>query len=130
MTSQENAALVRQGYDAFNAGDIGTLTGILREDVSFYQPGDAEPAGDYRGRDAVLGFFGKLAERSNGTFRAEIEQLWTSDRHAIVVHHATGTRDGAELGTRTAMTLELVDGKVASFVAVQSDQNAWDAFFS
>jgi uncharacterized protein len=130
MTSQENAELIERGYDAFNAGDLATLTELFREDVSLYQPGTAAVGGDYRGRDAVFGFFGRLAEASGGTFRAEVEKLYTSDRHAVAIHHATATRNGAALDTRTALVFELANGKVVSMSAVQTDQDAWDAFFS
>lgn len=130
MTRQDNAELIRRVYEAFNAGDLATLTEIFREDVSLYQPGTAAVGGEYRGRDAVFGFFGRLAEASGGTFRAEVEQLHTSDRNAVVIHHATASRNGAVLDTRTALVFELADGKVVSMSAVQTDQDAWDAFFS
>ena len=129
MTAEQNAALVRRGYEAFNAGDLATLTELLSEDVTFYQPGASSVSGEYRGRDAVLGFFGQLHERSGGTFRVDVEKLYASDRQAVVIHHATGRRNGAALDTRTALVFELDGGKVTAFNAVQEDQAAWDAFF-
>jgi len=130
MTYEENAAVVRKGYEAFNAGDGPALAALLREDVTFYQPGASVVAGDYRGRDAVLGFFASLAEHSAGTFQATIEELYASDREAIVVHRATGRVDGRELVTRTAMVIGLDGGRVASFSVAQEDQEAFDAFFA
>src|SRR3954463_6676914 len=101
MTAEQNATLVRRGYEAFNSGDLATLAELVREDVVFYQPGSSEVAGEHRGRHEVFGYCGRLAQHSEGTFRAEIEELYASDRHAVVVHHATGRRNGSALDTRT-----------------------------
>src|SRR5690349_5521892 len=129
ITAEENAAIVRRGYQAFNTGDIATLTELLREDVTFYQPGASSVSGDYHGRDEVLRFFGELAGRSGGTFRVEIEKLYASDRQAVAIHRATGSRNGSTLETRTTLVLDLEDGCVTAFGAIQEDQAAWDAFF-
>ena len=129
MTADQNAALVRRGYEAFNVGDLATLTELLSEDVTFYQPGASPVSGDHRGRDEVLAYFGQLHERSGGTFRVEVENLYASDRQAVAIHRATGSRNGAALDTRTALVFELDAGRVIAFNAVQEDQAAWDAFF-
>src|SRR5437870_2571953 len=92
MTPDESAALVRRGYEAFNAGDLATLTEPFREDAFAHQPGTSSLSGDYRGRDNVFRFFGLLAERSGGTFRAELERLFASDRRVVAIHHATASR--------------------------------------
>jgi ketosteroid isomerase-like protein len=86
-------------------------------------------SGDYRGRDAVFGYFGRIAELTEGTFRADPEQLYASDRNVVVVHHATARRNGAALDTHTALVFTVDDGRIARFDAVQVDQDAWDAFF-
>ena len=125
-----NAAIVRRGYEAFNAGDGPTLIELLHEDVVFYQPGSSPVSGEHRGRDDVLRYFGELGARSGGTFRAEIEKLFTSDRQAVAIHRASASRNGAVLETRTALVFDLENGRVTAFNAVQEDQQAWDAFFS
>jgi uncharacterized protein len=126
----QNAELVRRGYEAFNTGDVQTLVELIRDDAVFYQPGANAVSGDHRGRDAVLAYFGQLAQRSGGTFRADIEQLYASDRNVVVVHHASGESDGRELDTRTVLIFTIEAGKVTRFDAVQQDQGAFDAFFS
>ena len=127
---QSNADLVRRGYEAFNSGDVETLTEIIRDDAVLYQPGSTDVSGEYRGREAVLGFFGKLAGRSGGTFRAEMDELYASDRNAVVVHHATAQNGSRALDTQTVLVFTLEDGLVTRFDIVQKDQQAWDAFFA
>jgi uncharacterized protein len=130
MTDHPNAALVRRGYEAFNAADMATLTELFDEQADLYQPGSNPIAGEYRGRDAVFAFFGELAQRSRGTFRAEIRHLYASDRDVVAIHHATATRDGAVLDTETALVFAIEDGRVTGMRAVQRDQEEWDAFFT
>ena len=105
MTADQNAALVRRGYEAFNVGDLATLTELLSEDVTFYQPGASPVSGDHRGRDEVLAYFGELQARSGGTFRVEVENLYASDRqpqrcgagHAHRARLRAGRRQGDRL---------------------------------
>ena len=67
--ADENAEVVRRGYEAFNAGDIKTLTELCHEEASWHTPGRSPMAGERRGRDAVLAHFGRYADGTAGTFR-------------------------------------------------------------
>ncbi len=56
--------LVQQGYAAFGRGDIEGLLALLTDDVDWkFLASDGVPvAGQYSGKQAVKGWFGKLAE--------------------------------------------------------------------
>ena len=41
-----NAAIVRQGYDAFNRRDLATVATLLGDDVSWHTAGGSPLAGD------------------------------------------------------------------------------------
>jgi len=69
MTAVENVATMRRAYDAFNTGDMDTLTELMNETV-WHLPGRSSMAGDYEGRGATLAYFSKLAQETGGTFRA------------------------------------------------------------
>lgn len=63
MSVQKNVQIVKDAYAAFGRGDIQGLLALLAEDVEWISPGGAlPPAGTYRGRAAVAGFFQKLSE--------------------------------------------------------------------
>jgi uncharacterized protein len=126
----DNEKLVRRGYDAFNRGDLATLEELIREDATFYQPGSNVVSGLHEGRDAVFGYFGRMAEASGGTFRAEIVRLFASDRSVVAIHRASGSREGGALDTETALVFRIDGGRVTSMEAVQADQAAFDAFFT
>jgi ketosteroid isomerase-like protein len=55
-----NAAIVRRGYDALNAGDSATLTELLGDDGSWHIPGRSPLAGDVVGREAVCARSGPI----------------------------------------------------------------------
>src|SRR2546425_2290333 len=84
MGANENVAIMRRAYDAFNTGDLGTLTELFDESAVWHLPGRSSMADDYQGRDATLAYFGKLAQETGGTFRAELKHL-TADGDDRVV---------------------------------------------
>jgi hypothetical protein len=53
-------------------------------------------AGDHRGPDAILGFFGKTFELTAGTFRVEVHDVVADDRHTVGLHLATGRACGPD----------------------------------
>jgi hypothetical protein len=61
MGAEENAAIVRRGYEAFNTGDMGTLTELFDESASWHTPGRGSLAGDHEGR--VIGMHHNSGER-------------------------------------------------------------------
>ena len=75
MTADENVAIMRRAYEAFNAGDLDTVADTFDESIVWHLPGRSAMADDYEGRDATLAYFGKLAEETGGTFRAELQHL-------------------------------------------------------
>ncbi len=55
MGADQNVAVMQRAYDAFNAGDIDTLTELFDESVSWHLPGRSSMAKDYEAaRDARL----------------------------------------------------------------------------
>jgi ketosteroid isomerase-like protein len=130
MNEHPNATLIRKGYAAFNAGDLATLAGLFADDIVEHQPGNNLMTGDYKGRDAVFGFYGKLAQETSGTFQAELEQVLANDGRVVTVHHSTARRGGKALDCRTSLIFELRDGRVVDIDTCDEDQDAWDEFFA
>ena len=129
MTEHPNAALIRRGYQAFNTGDIATLVELFAEDIVEHQPGHNIMSGDYKGLAAVLGFYGRLAAETGGTFRAELERLLANDQRVVSVHHTTAQRNGKALDCRTSLLFEIRDGKVVDVDTLDEDIDAWEDFF-
>jgi ketosteroid isomerase-like protein len=130
MSEHPNAILIRKGYQAFNTGDVATLMELFDEDVVEHQPGNNVMAGEYKGRDAVLGFYGRLAQETNGTFRAELERVLANDTRVVTLHHSTAERNGKRLDCRTSLVFQLRDGKAVDIDTCDEDPSAWDEFFA
>lgn len=126
-----NEDLVRQGYKAFGEGDMDTLRSLFASDAVHVATGNNPLSGEYKGVDAILGYYGKLFELSDGTFSAELETVKVEGDDSVVATH----RDKAQRGDRTldqdeTLTFTISGGKFTRLVENHSDQAAYDAFWS
>jgi ketosteroid isomerase-like protein len=131
MAAKENAELIRRGYEAFNKGDMETLTELFDESASWHTPGRSSIAGDYQGRDAAFTQFGRYGGDTGGTFRAELRYvLADDDGHVVGIHHNSAQRNGKQLDVDCALVFQIRDGRVAEGREHFYDLNAWDEFWS
>lgn len=131
MTADENAALIRRGYAAFNSGDVNTLNELFDENAVWHTPGRSSLAGDHQGREATFGYFGRLGQETGGTFRAELQQVLADDEdRAVGIHHNSGDRDGKHLDVDSVLVFQLNDGRVTEGWEYFRDVYAWDEFWS
>jgi ketosteroid isomerase-like protein len=123
--------LVRRGYEAFNSADVATLRDVLSHDVVQHVPGTSQLAGAYKGIDAVLGYYGKLAELTGGTFRADlIDVLGDGQGHVTAVHQITATRNGTTMITRGSILFTFLGDRATDLVEMHADLPADDAFWA
>jgi ketosteroid isomerase-like protein len=125
-----NEDLLRKGFDAFGKGDMDTLRELFADDVVWHFPGKSQLAGDYRGKEEVLGFLGKSFELSGGTLRLEIHDVLANDEHGTVLTHVTGQREGKSLDDNSVQVFHIRDGKVTESWIHPGDLYAGDDFWS
>ena len=131
MGADENIEIMRRGYDAFNAGDMETLTELFDESAVWHLPGRSSMANDYQGRDAILAYFGQLGQATGGTFRAELEDLLADGGDRVVgIQRSTAERDGEHLDVGDCIVFQLKDGRVTDGREHFHDLYAWDEFWS
>src|ERR1700730_359598 len=127
MTADENAAILRRGYAAFNSGDMDTLIEVFDESIVWHLLGRSAMANDYKGRDATLAYFGQLAQRTGGTFRAELERLTADGEGCVVgIQRSTAERDGKHLDVGDCIVFQLRDGRITDGREHFEDLYAWD----
>jgi ketosteroid isomerase-like protein len=130
MAEHPDVALVRRGYEAFSTGDVTTLSQIIAEDATQYQPGSGDLAGEHKGRQAILEFYGRLAAETNGSFRVELDRLYTDGQGRVVAtHRATGDKDGRHLDARTVLIFTVMDGTARDIHGCQENIDDWDNFW-
>jgi ketosteroid isomerase-like protein len=123
--------LVRRGYQAFNSADLATLSELIATDAMTHVPGHGALSGDYKGRDAILGYYGQLAEMTDGTFRADlIDAHGDGHGHVAALHQITATRGGVTRVTRGTLVFTFVGDKVTDMLELRADIAGDDAFLS
>jgi ketosteroid isomerase-like protein len=128
---EENAAIVRRAYEAFNTADMAALTELMDESISWHTPGKSSIAGDHKGRDATFTQFGRYGGDTAGTFRATLLDVLHSDDGTVVgIHHNTGERNGKQLDVYCCITFELENGRVTDGREHFYDLYAWDGFWA
>ncbi|MFF2318283.1 nuclear transport factor 2 family protein [Arthrobacter sp. NPDC058097] len=129
MGTQEDVELIRGGYKAFQAGDMSTLREMFAEDAVWHVAGTGVLSGTKQGRDAVLGYFGELATRSNGTFNVTIQEIIGGDNHIVGLQHNHAENNGKTLDTDAALTFQVRDGKISEGREFFDDTAQADAFW-
>jgi ketosteroid isomerase-like protein len=130
VSAAENAEVVRRIFDAFARKEGLSLRGIFAEDAVWSVPGSSVMAGTYAGREAIFRFLAKLAKESNGTYRSELIDVLASDGRAAVLYRARGTRHGRTLELDQVLLFRIEDGLVQNVLALPSDPDAFEAFWS
>ena len=131
MTADENVAIMRRAYEAFNTGDLDTVAETFDESVVWHLPGRSSMADDYEGRDATLQYFGNLAQETGGTFRAELQHLAADgDARVVGIQRSTADRGGKHLDVADCIVFELKDGRVTDGREHFENLYAWDEFWS
>jgi ketosteroid isomerase-like protein len=126
MAEHPNVARIRDGYAAFAKGDFETLNDLFAEDVRWHEGGRNQLAGDYRGRDAVYGMFGRLMELTEGSFRVDVQALLADDDHGVALVNETASRGGRHAETFNAHIFRMHDGMVVEFWDAATDQYTFD----
>jgi ketosteroid isomerase-like protein len=126
-----NEVLVRRGYKAFGEGDMDTLRSLYAKDAVHRTPGTNPLAGDHEGIDDILAFYGQLFERTDGTFKAELQGARAEGDDTVVAnHHNTARRGEQTLDQDETLTFTIIGGKVTQVVETHADQASYDAFWS
>ena len=128
MTAQEDAELVRRGYEAFIAGDMEWLNEHLHENVVWHVPGHNLTSGDYRGREDVLGFFARSVQIALPEF--DIHDIVASDDHVVVLTAIRWRRNdnGATYEGRVGQVFHLEGGLVLEVWTMGDDLEGFDRF--
>jgi len=129
--AERNAETVRRGYAAFNAADVETLLEVFDENASWHTPGRSPIAGDHIGREATFAQFGRYGGETNGTFKANLQSVLTSDEGLVVgIHHNIAQRNGKRLETGCCIVFQFKDGRIVDGREHFYDLHNWDEFWS
>jgi uncharacterized protein len=129
MATHPNVERIRDGYAAFAKGDFAVLNDLFAEDLLWHEPGRSQLAGDYRGREAVYEFFGRLMELSEGSFQLELQAVFADDEHGVALVVSSASRGGQSVQATDAHIFRMRDGQVAEFWNATTAPYAYDELF-
>ena len=128
--SQENVEIVRQGFAAYNRGDLdGALESWATDAVVDWSNSRGLEAGVFRGHDEIRASM----ERFIGTFEnARMELLGDPievDDGLVIAENIAYLqgRDGIEVQARSAFLIKIRDGQQTSLTLYQTKQEALEA---
>ena len=95
----ENTDALKRGYDAFNSGDVETLSGVFAEDVRWEGSNDERVpgAGTFDGRDDVLNALGQATEPFESITSSPDEWIEDGDTVVVLGHTEARTKSGNDL---------------------------------
>jgi ribosomal protein S18 acetylase RimI-like enzyme/ketosteroid isomerase-like protein len=128
-------ALLAKLHEAQNemyaGGDPERVRALLTETIEWHVPGDNAIAGDYRGIEQVLDYFGRRRALADYTFRLRPGDLLTGDgdRVAVLVD-GTATIDGRERSWSTVGLYRIDGDRIAGCWLLPLDPAAFDRIWS
>jgi ketosteroid isomerase-like protein len=131
MAEHPNATLVWRGYELFSAGDMAGFLELLADDVAWHVPGRCPLAGDYKGRQGVLGYFTTIDELSGGTYQiSDVHDVVASDEHVVGLHHSVASRPGKAYDHNETIIFHVRDGLITEVWEVYGALYEIDEFWS
>jgi ketosteroid isomerase-like protein len=116
---------------AYGKHDRETMLNSLADDAVWHVGGTHRLSGDYKGRDAILGYFDSVRDETSDTMQLETLELLANERHGAAFLRVTADRAGKRLDTVVADAFRFdEDGRIVEFWAHSADQAAIDGFWS
>ena len=106
--ADENIEKTKAGYAAFSAQDVEAALTDIADDIEWVVPGNSAVSGTYRGKDEVVGFWMKLAEKG---FTVTPQHFLGDDERVVVLCSTTAGGETSD----SADVLTFRDGKVVRF---------------
>jgi uncharacterized protein len=116
--AQDNVALARAGYEAFNRGDIDGLLDLCAPDVEWQDGGAPLDTAAVTGKDAVRAFFETVMEPWE-EIRREPEEIIDLGGDRVLVlftQSVRGKGSGVEVVARAGDLLTLREGRLVRWI--------------
>ena len=108
-----NVTAVKEGFEAFERGDMAWLDEHMADDVVWHVGGKSKMAGAYEGKEATLKLFAQQAQLFSGAPDVDVHAILGDDDHVIVIGRATvNDPDGGSVSWLYANVFHIADGKV------------------
>jgi ketosteroid isomerase-like protein len=121
-----NAEVIKAGFEAFARADMETIDRLLADDIVWHSAGTSVLAGEFDGKEAVLGLFARVLEVTGGSFRQDVHAILADDEHVVALVTVRWDQPVAFTGEEV-FVWHMRDGKGVECWAVPVDQAAFAA---
>jgi hypothetical protein len=121
--------LARQ-REMYAGGELGPVTELLAPDVVWHVPGTSPIAGDYRGPEAVAGYFRLRRELAGGAIRVTTAGEAHHDEALVQLADGRAALGGEDVAWRTAGIYRVASGRIAEAWLVPLDAEHFDRVWS
>jgi uncharacterized protein len=124
-----NVTLVREGFEAFQKGDMTWMDQHMADDVKWHVGGNSKWAGTYEGKANVLDFFARQTQALAAPPSVDVHDVVGNDDHVVTLGTATATgRDGSIVEWKYAQIFHIKDGKATEVWGMAENDAAVDPF--
>jgi uncharacterized protein len=116
--------------EMYAGGDIQPVADLLADDVVWHVPGTNPIAGDYRGREAVIGYFRLRRELAGGTIAITRQGEAHHDEALVQLADGRARLGGEDVIWRTAGVYRVSDGTIAEAWLIPLDSEHFDRAWS
>lgn len=120
----------RKLHKAFAEGDLDLLNQMISPDVLWHIAGKSPIAGTYKGRDATLGFLGKVGESTGGTLKLSNYIFMGEGDRSVAIFNYSASRKGKRISIEVYESMRWKDGMCIEHWGVPLDQYAYDQFWA
>src|SRR5262245_1530327 len=134
MSEHSNVARIRRGLELRKTTqptdeELAFLWDLFADEVVWHGSGDNPFAGDFAGKEAVFGAFGRV--EAGGSFNREVENVFADDDFAIAIVQNRADRGDKHMEWHEVMVFSFdADGRIKAFRGIHEDQGAVDELWA
>jgi ketosteroid isomerase-like protein len=122
---------IRQLIDPLKNNNFDLAKSLLAEDMTFLIRGKSLISGEHKGADEFINLFIKMGQLTNNSYGVIKELAWlVHSEHLHLVVAEKATRNNEDFNFSRTLVFEINDGKIKRVEAYESDQYAFDKFWS
>jgi uncharacterized protein len=124
-----NARIVREGFQAFERGDVEWMDRHLSDDVIWHVGGNSKWSGAYEGKQKVLEFFARQTQALGTPPPLDIHDVLGNDDHVVALGTARATAPGGQSAEwKYVQVFHVKDGKATEVWGMAENDADVDPF--
>jgi ketosteroid isomerase-like protein len=126
-----NVDLLQRYFAALTTGEAAQALPFFTDETALHIPGRSPHAGTYRGQDAVLAYYTRIFQDTEGRFEnLGVSDILASDGHAAALVHWRVSRGDRTMDIDRVVIYRIEGDKILEMWVRDWDQYAYDELFA